>query len=98
MEGVGVKEGVAAKRECDVAFPEDEITALQAGEADGLAERLLLHVAVARAGDATGMQRDLDEAGAVDAGGGLAAPEVWHVEETLGDGDEIAFVRSQEHH
>ena len=49
------------------------------------AERLLLHVAVARAGNSAGRQRDLHQPGAVDARVGLAAPQVGSVQEHLGE-------------
>ena len=50
---------------------------------------LLLHVAVARAGDAAGAERDLHQAGAVDAVAGLAAPQIGRAEEALRHRDEI---------
>ena len=65
---------VAAARDGDVAFPEDQVAVLQAGEAYGLAERGLLHVAVAWASHAASGERHLHEAGAVEAEAGLAAP------------------------
>src|SRR5262249_24474065 len=48
-----------------------------------------LHVAVARAGDAAGVERELYEPRAVDAEAGFPAPEIGHAEERLGNGDEI---------
>ncbi len=48
-----------------------------------------LHVAVARAGDAAGRERDLHQARAIDAEAGLAAPQIRHADEALGNGDEI---------
>ena len=82
VEGVGVDHAVAAARDGDVAFPENQVAALQAGEACRLAERALLHVAVARAFDAAGRQRDLHQPRAVEAEARLAAPEIGHADET----------------
>ena len=58
------------------------------------AERALLHVAVARAADAAGRQRDLDEARAIEAEARLAAPEIGHAEKPLGDRDEVGSRRA----
>ncbi len=55
-------------------------------------ERRLLHVAVARAGDAAGGERNLHETRTVEPERGLAAPQIGHAEKALGDRDEIAFV------
>ena len=52
---------------------------------------VLLHVAVARAADAGGVQRDLHQAGAIDAEAALAAPEIGRADEAFGDRDEIGF-------
>ena len=61
VEGVGVDHAVAAARDGDVSFPEDQVAVLQAGEACRFAERGFLHVAVARAIHAASGQRHLDE-------------------------------------
>ena len=65
---------------------------LQAGKVGRLAERLLLHVAVARAWDAAGGQRDLHQTRAVEAHAGLAAPEIGRADEPLRHRDEIGFL------
>ena len=56
---VGVNDGVGIAHDRDVAFPENQIAALQFGRfgagAQILAEPVLLHVAVARAADARGI-------------------------------------------
>src|SRR5262249_27143857 len=74
VEGIGVDHAVATTRDGHMTFPEDDVAVLQAGEGDRLAERLLLHVAVARTGDAAGRERHLHQAGAIDAEARLAAP------------------------
>src|SRR5262249_33957538 len=63
VEGVGVNERGHVAHDGDVAAPKQKISASQLRGAGGefAAERLLLHVAVARAGDAAGGQRDLHE-------------------------------------
>ena len=97
VEGVGVDYAVAAARDGDVAFPEDQVAVLQAGEAYGFAERGFLHVAVARAGHAASGQRHLDEPRAVQPEAGLAAPEIRCAEKLFGDRDEIRFRGGNRH-
>ncbi len=80
-----------------MAFPEDEIAALNSCElvgaaADRRAERGLLHVAVARTGDAAGGERKLHQAGTIEAERGLAAPQIWRADKALGDRDEIGLI------
>ena len=55
-------------------------------------QRRFLHVAVARACDAAGGQRDLDEPRAIETERGLAAPQIGRAEKALGDRDEVRFV------
>ena len=62
-------------------------------ERQRLAERRLLHVAVARRGDSRRHQRGLRQAGAVDPLAGAPAPQIGRLEKTLGDGDEIGLAR-----
>ena len=82
----------------DMALPEHEIAALERRarivDGDGLAERGLLHVAVARRGHAGGGERRLDEARAVDPLRRPAAPEIRRLEKALGDRDIIRFARA----
>src|SRR5262249_59941150 len=73
--------------------PEHEIAALKTVEADVPAQPALLHVAVARARNAARGERNLHEAGTVDAEAGLAAPQVGRAEKALGDRHEVALVR-----
>ena len=92
---VGVEQALGVEHDADMALPEDEVAAPQAGEVggdgDGLAEIPLLHVAVARRRDPGRVERELDEAGAVEAEAGAAAPEIGRADEALGDGDEIGL-------
>ena len=55
------------------------------------AEAVLLHVAVARAAGAGGVERNLHEAGAIDAKAALAAPQIGRADEVFGDRDEITL-------
>ena len=83
--GVGMEQGVAVAHDPDVTLPEDEIAAAKRVlGAEVLAEEGGLHVGVARRGDAGGEERQLHEAGAVDAAGAAAAPEIGDAEEALG--------------
>ena len=80
----------------DVPLPEQQVTALQlvehaAGQRNRLAERLLLHVAVARAGDPAGRESYLHQPGTVHAEVGLAAPQVRSAEEALRDCNKIGL-------
>src|SRR5690349_7847138 len=84
--GVGVHDSVAIPHDRDVAFPENQVAALQLLHLGGTqcpAETVLLHIAVARAAGAGGVERYLDEAGAIDAERALAAPEIWRAGEAL---------------
>ena len=72
-----------------MAFPEHKIAAARLRDVDRLAERGFLHVAVARAGDAAGVERNLHEAGAIEPEIGLAAPQIRDPEEAFGDRDEV---------
>ena len=88
VEGIGVNKCGVIARDRDMAFPEYQIAALWHGGplpslprmrrrvrvGDGGAERPLLHVAVARTGDAARRQRHLHQPGAIEAERGLAAP------------------------
>src|SRR6185437_4941143 len=76
-----------------MAFPEHQIAAPQLAKRRQFSERYFLHVAVARAGVAGRLQRDLHQSGAVDAERCLAAPQIGRVEKFLGDRDEIRLPR-----
>ena len=91
---IGVHERCASSRTiADMALPEHQVAAPQVGmpgiPATAVPSACFLHVAVARAGDAAGRQRQLHQAGAVEAEAGLAAPQIGRADEALGDGDEI---------
>ena len=63
-------------------------------DGDRLAERGLLHVAVARRGDAGRVKRRLDQARAVDPFRRPAAPEIGRFEKALGDRDRVRLARA----
>src|SRR3569623_1672403 len=67
VKSVGVHEGLGVAGDGDVTLPEHQITAREIADLDLASERLLLHVAVARACEAGRMQRQLHQPGAVDA-------------------------------
>src|SRR5262245_19728336 len=95
VESVGMNERRSIPDDGNVAAPEYQVTAPKLGRVEWrrerLAQRRLLHVAVARAGHAAGGERDLEEARAVEAETGLAAPQVGHSQEAFGNRDEIAL-------
>ena len=93
--GVGMNDGVGVAHDRDMAFPEDQIAALQFlrfRRVQRPAEAVLLHVAVARAAGAGGIQRDLDQAGAIDSKAALAAPQIGRADKTFGHRDEIVLI------
>src|SRR6476660_6955212 len=93
---IGVRNGVRITDDRDVPLPEDQVAALQLLRLCRVKrppEAILLHVAVARAAGAGGVQRNLDEAGAIDAERALAAPEIGRADKAFGDRDEILFHR-----
>src|SRR5215813_11731107 len=94
VEGIGVNERGRVAHDGHVALPEHEIAPPQLGGRDRelAAERLLLHGAVARAGNSARAERDLQEARTVEAERRLAAPQIGRSQEALGDRDEIAFM------
>src|SRR5262245_20958056 len=92
VERIGVNEGRFVAHDRDMPVPEQKIAATQLGmRRERAAERLLLHVTVARAGNPASIQRHLHEPGAIEAERGLPAPQIWRANETLGDRDEIVF-------
>src|ERR1700682_4455104 len=89
---VGVHDGVGVTRDGDMALPEQQIAApqfLRFRRIQCPAEAVLLHVAVARAADTCGVQRNLHQPGTVDAETALAAPQIWRAGELFGHRDEI---------
>src|SRR5215510_622313 len=99
VEGIGMNERCRVAHDRHMALPEYEIAPPQLGGRDRelLAERLFLHGAVARAGNSARAERDLEEAGTVETKRRLAAPQIGHSQEALGDGDEVAFPRVDGH-
>src|SRR5207302_4921841 len=92
---IGVQDAIGVAHNSDMAFPEQEIAAAQGPlfrSVKRLANSGLLHVAVARTGDAGGMQRHLHETRTIDAKAALAAPEIGRAHEALGNGDEVGLV------
>ena len=89
VKRIGVNEIRAVAHDRDMPLPEDKIAAARLRDVDRLAERGFLHVAVARAGDAAGVERNLHEAGAIEPEIGLAAPQIRDPEEAFGDRDEV---------
>ena len=94
-------ERLGIARDRHVARPEQEIAAPQIAECrvrfDRSAERLLLQVGIARRGNAAGVERDLQQPGAIDPQAGLAAPQLGHAAKALGDRDEIGFEAPERH-
>src|SRR5262249_1156937 len=93
VEGIGVNERCRVAHDGHVALPEHEIAPPQFGgrNRERLAERLLLHGAVARAGNTARGKRDLEEARTVETERRLAAPQIGRSQEALGDRDEVAL-------
>ena len=81
--GIGVQKRLGVARDGDMALPENQIAAPQVAERRRFAEREFLHVAVARAGDAGGLQRNLDQARAIEPERRLAAPQIGRAEKSL---------------
>src|SRR5262245_12001877 len=94
VEGIGVNERCRIAYDGPVALPEHEVAPPQfGGRARALAaERLFLHGAVARTGNAARAERDLQQARTVETERRLAAPQIGRSQEALGDRDEVAFM------
>src|SRR3954471_2291778 len=75
----------------DVAFPEQQISALELRHVgcNSGTERTFLHIAVPRATDAAGRERNLHQPGTIDAETRLATPKIGYAEEFLGNGNEV---------
>src|SRR5690606_14673083 len=89
----GVNDVFRVEHDGDVAFPEDEVAALEANQViayfERRADRSCLHVGIAQDRLSSHAHRELDEAGAVNAEGTGATPEIGRVLEQLGDGDVV---------
>src|SRR5215831_9552734 len=85
VKGIGVNERCRIAYDGDVPLPEHEIAPPQLGGRDRelSAERLFLHGAVARAGNAARAERDLQQARTVEAERRLAAPQIGRAQEAL---------------
>ena len=95
VKAVRVHERGGVAHDADMPLPEHEIAAperLVGG--DRLAERGLLHVAVARRGDAGRVKPRLDQARAVDPFRRPAAPKIGRFEKALGDRDMVRLARA----
>src|ERR1700694_4818131 len=93
--GVGMDDGIAIPHDRHVAFPEHQIATLQSFGLCRIqcsAKTILLHVAVARAAGARGVQRYLYEPGTIDPKTALAAPQIRRADEAFGHRDEIRFM------
>src|ERR1700730_3964631 len=93
--GVGMNDSIAIPHDRHVAGPEHQIATLQSfglWRIQCSAENILLHVAVARAAGASGVQRYLYEPGTIDPKTALAAPQVRRADEAFGHRDEICFM------
>src|SRR5215813_1714005 len=77
--------------DCDMAFPEHEVTAAQAREGGQFPHRQFLHVAVAWASDPGSLERNLHQARAIQPQRGLAAPQIRCTKKMFGDGYEVGL-------
>src|SRR5438034_4097781 len=94
--GIAMHDRCLIAHDGNVALPERTIAAAQPRWIDRRrhrrAERAFLHVAAARAGDAASRERNLNEAGAVEAKTRPAAPEIGHAKKFFCDRDEVHLV------
>src|SRR5439155_23424096 len=99
--GIAMHDRCLIAHDGNVALPEQKIAAAQPRWIERRrhrrAERAFLHVAVARAGDTASRERNLNEAGAVEAKTRPAAPEIGHAEKFFGNGDEVRLVAIKRH-
>src|SRR5205807_3122760 len=93
---IGVRDARFVAHDRHVALPEQKVAALRRS-ARLFAERALLHVAVARAADATSHERELNQGGAVEPETGAPAPQIRHADETFGDRNEILLDARDRH-
>jgi hypothetical protein len=86
---VGVQNGFRIFEDGDMTLPEYQVATADFGSVDRLAEACRLHVGIARRSSARHQHRQLDEAGAIDAEAGTAAPEIGRLQET---GDDLHVI------
>ena len=92
---VGVQQSCFVAHDADMAAPEYDIAAPQAGkvriETERRADRFFLQIGIARHGHPGRVERNLHEPRAIDAEARLAAPEIGRVQKPLGHRDEVFF-------
>ena len=91
---IGVQQRFLVRHDADMTVPEHQVAALEAIEIidqQPVAKRRLLHVAVTQRLHSASLERQLHEAGAVEAVDRLAAPEIGNVTEHFGDRHEVGF-------
>ena len=89
---IGVQKRFGVPHDRDMALPEDQVAALQSSGIHRIQRTdkpVALHVAVARAAGARGVQRYLHEAGAIDTKTALAAPQIGRADQSFGHRDKI---------
>ena len=93
--GVGVQQRCLIAHDADVPAPKHEVAAPQAGkvrvDGDWQSQRVFLQIGVARRSHPGRVERNLHEAGAIDAEARLAAPEIGRMQKPLGHGDEVCL-------
>ena len=96
MMGVGVQQRGLVAHDADVPAPKDEVAAPQTRkvrvDGDWRSQRLFLQIGVARRVNPGRVERNLHEAGAINAKARLAAPEIRRMQKPLGHGDEVCLV------
>ena len=94
---VGVQQSGLVAHDADMAAPEYDIAAPQAGkvriEDERRADCFFLQIGIARRRDPGRVERNLHEARAIDAEARFAAPEIGRVQKPLGHRDEVFFAR-----
>ncbi len=94
---VGMQQSGLVAHDADMAAPEYDIAAPQAGkvriEGERRADCFFLQIGITRHGHPGGVERNLHETRAIDAEARFAAPEIGRVQKTLGHRDEVFFAR-----
>lgn len=92
--GIGVQNRFGIRDHGNMALPEQQIAAIV--EVVGSRREMVpLQIAVAGAWDTAHLAGDLDKARAVDAKGGVSAPQVGRADQAFGNGDGVRFGRRQ---
>ena len=92
VKGVGVQQGVAVAASRPYGLSRTPDRRAGASRRNGWPSAFFHHVGVARRGDARRLQRGLDQAGTIQPGKRLAAPDIGHAEKLLRHRDEIGRV------